>query len=50
MVLSRKLDEKDSYTRSLKEKVKSLINEKDSLMGKNRMLEEEKDLYKVRDI
>ena len=47
MTLSKLQEEKESYCKSLREKVKSLINEKDSIMGRNKSLEEEKNLYKV---
>ena len=45
--MEKRLDDNDIYLRSLQEKIKTLINEKDALTGKNKALEEEKELFKV---
>eukprot|EP00914_Ancora_sagittata_P018246 GHVO01036068.1.p1 GENE.GHVO01036068.1~~GHVO01036068.1.p1 ORF type:complete len:850 (+),score=186.68 GHVO01036068.1:74-2623(+) len=44
--MEKRLDDNDVYLRSLQDKIKTLINEKDSLMGKSKSLEEEKELFK----
>lgn len=46
--MEKRLDDNDVYLRSLQDKIKALINEKDALTGKNKSLEEEKELFKVR--
>ncbi|ELU03518.1 hypothetical protein CAPTEDRAFT_201007 [Capitella teleta] len=44
--MEKRLDDNDVYLRSLQDKIKTLINEKDSLMGMSKVLEEEKELFK----
>ena len=46
--MEKKLEEKDEYISSLQEKIKNLISEKDALTGRNKSLEQEKELFKVR--
>ncbi|KAK2147287.1 hypothetical protein LSH36_561g01016 [Paralvinella palmiformis] len=41
----KRLDESDEYINSLQQKIKMLVNEKDTLIGRNRTLEEEKELF-----
>ena len=47
--IEARLNDNDKYIVSLQDKIKELVNSKDALMGKNRSLEEEKDMYKVRE-
>jgi hypothetical protein len=42
----KRLEENECYLNSLQEKIKSLISEKDALMGRNKTLEQEKELFK----
>ncbi len=46
-VIEKRLDENDKYIRSLQDKIKALINEKDSLTGRNKSLQQEKELLQV---
>ncbi|KAK2160033.1 hypothetical protein LSH36_141g01027 [Paralvinella palmiformis] len=41
----KRLDDSDEYINSLQQKIKMLVNEKDALIGRNRTLEEEKELF-----
>ena len=43
----KRLDDSDEYINSLQQKIKMLVNEKDALIGRNRTLEEEKELFNV---
>ena len=45
--MEKRLDDNDAYIVSLQEKIKSLVTEKDSLAGRTKMLEEEREMYKV---
>ena len=41
------MNDNDQYVVDLRDKIKALVNDKDALSGKNKSLEEEKDMYKV---
>ena len=45
--MEKRLDDSDLYIVSLQEKIKNLVTDKDSLNGRVRGLEEEKELYRV---
>lgn len=42
----KRLEDNEVYLKSLQEKIKTLINEKDALVGKNKALEDEKEMLK----
>ena len=48
--IETRMNDNDQYVVSLRDKIKALVNEKDTLSGKNKSLEEEKDMYKVNQI
>ena len=43
----KRLEMNETYIKALQDKIKALTGEKDALMGRVRMLEEEKQLYQV---
>jgi Tax1-binding protein 1 len=46
--IEKRLDDNDSYIASLQEKIKTLVTDKDSLIGRTKILEEEKEQLHVR--
>ena len=46
----KRLEENEVYIKALQGKIKTLLCEKDALTGKQKMLEEERELYKVRNL
>ena len=45
--IETRMNDNDQYVVDLRDKIKALVNDKDALSGKNKSLEEEKDMYKV---
>ena len=43
----KRLDENDKYISDLQEKIKGLVNDKDALVGRNKQLEQEKEMLQV---
>ena len=45
--MEKRMDENDIYIASLQDKIKTLVNDKDTLAGRAKCLEEEKETLQV---
>jgi Tax1-binding protein 1 len=45
--MEKRLDDNDIYIASLQEKIKTLVTDKDTLLGRTKQLEEEKEIHQV---